>query len=131
MIAMIRNNKYTLYDHDLIRTALLIIIICFLSGCIFRGSDKASSQTPLQTPYQEAPNILIITVDNLGYGDLPIYNQNSPVKTPNIDQAGKPGGSSDQFLHSSTNLLGFPGCIVNRPHSATQWTGLPAARHRR
>ena len=38
------------------------------------------------TANETKPNILIITVDNLGYGDLKEYNSQSPVKTPNIDR---------------------------------------------
>jgi hypothetical protein len=34
----------------------------------------------------QAPNILIITADNLGYGDLVSYNPSSEIWTPNLDQ---------------------------------------------
>jgi arylsulfatase A len=81
------------------RASLLIFTICILSGCIFRGSDKARNQ---------APNILIITVDNLGYGDLHIYNKNSPLKTPNIDRLATQGARLTSFYTAA------PTCSASR-----------------
>lgn len=37
------------------------------------------------------PNILIILADDLGYGDLGVYNPNSLVPTPNLDQLASEG----------------------------------------
>lgn len=37
------------------------------------------------------PNILFIFADDLGYGDLGVYNSNSKVPTPNLDQLAKEG----------------------------------------
>ncbi len=99
MVAMIRNNKYPIKNNDLIKTSLLIIIICLLSGCNFRGSDKAP---------KPAPNILIITVDNLGYGDLHIYNKNSPLITPNIDRLASQGARLTSFYTAA------PTCSASR-----------------
>lgn len=36
-------------------------------------------------------NILIITADNLGYGDLPSYNADSIIRTPNLDRLAAQG----------------------------------------
>ena len=63
------------------------------------GSDKSRNQ---------APNILIITVDNLGYGDLHIYNNNSPLKTPNIDRLAMQGARLTSFYTAS------PTCSASR-----------------
>lgn len=54
---------------------LLIVISC---------STKKSS--PCNTP-----NIIYILADDLGYGDLAVYNKNSKIKTPNLDQLAKEG----------------------------------------
>jgi len=49
----------------------------------------------------KAPNILIITVDNLGYGDLKSYNNHSPVITPNIDLLAAQGARLNSFYTAS------------------------------
>lgn len=54
------------------------------------------------------PNILIITVDNLGYGDLPSYNEESPVLTPNIDRIAREGARFTHFYTAS------PTCSASR-----------------
>ncbi len=40
---------------------------------------------------ERAPNIIIILADDLGYGDPQIYNPDSKIPTPNIDQLAKSG----------------------------------------
>lgn len=52
--------------------------LCFTSSIFLPACISGSAEN-------KKPNILIITVDNLGYGDLKVYNKNSPVLTPNID----------------------------------------------
>lgn len=43
------------------------------------------------TALAEKPNILIILTDDLGYGDVAIYNPDSKVPTPQIDKLAKQG----------------------------------------
>lgn len=67
-----------------------------------------------------SPNILIITADNLGYGDLPCYNPASPIKTPNLDRLAAQGVKLTGFYTAS------PTCTVSR---ACLLTGRVAQRH--
>lgn len=67
------------------------------------------------------PNILIITVDNLGYGDLRAYNKDSPIKTPNIDRLATQGARLTSFYTAS------PTCTVSR---ASLLTGRIPQRHK-
>ena len=41
--------------------------------------------------YAELPNIVIILVDDMGYGDAGCYNANSKIPTPNIDSLAEQG----------------------------------------
>ena len=66
------------------------------------------------------PNILIITADNLGYGDLPSYNPKSPIKSPNLDRLAKQGARLTSFYTAS------PTCTVSR---ACLLTGRIPQRH--
>lgn len=50
-------------------------------ACIFFANEGVA----------DTPNILIIYADDLGYGDLSCYNENSRYETPHLDQMAKEG----------------------------------------
>ena len=78
---------------------LTIITILIVNAC---GSGETAEA-------EEPPtNILIITVDNLGYGDLRIYNEDSPAKTPNINRLASQGATLTSFYTAS------PTCSASR-----------------
>ena len=58
---------------------------------------------------QEKPNVVVMLVDNLGFGDLSIYNGGTRggMKTPNIDKLANEGMRFTQFLVE-------PGCTPSR-----------------
>lgn len=66
------------------------------------------------------PNILIITADNLGYGDLPCYNPESKIIAPNLDRLASEGALLTDFYTAS------PTCTVSR---ACLLTGRVPQRH--
>lgn len=68
----------------------------------------------------DRPNILIITADNLGYGDLKSYNPKSTIRTPRLDRLAAEGIRLTDFYTAS------PTCTVSR---ACLLTGRVADRH--
>jgi len=68
----------------------------------------------------EVPNILIVTVDNLGYADLKSYNKDTLIKTPNLDLFAKQSARLTSFYTAS------PTCTVSR---ACLMTGRIPQRH--
>jgi arylsulfatase A-like enzyme len=68
----------------------------------------------------QRPNILIITVDNLGYGDLRSYNPQSSIRTPRLDRLALEGVRLTNFYTAS------PTCTVSR---ACLLTGRVPQRH--
>ncbi|MCB1065574.1 MAG: sulfatase-like hydrolase/transferase [Verrucomicrobiae bacterium] len=66
------------------------------------------------------PNILIITADNLGYGDLRSYRPESPIPTPHLDRLAAEGARLTSFYTAS------PTCTVSR---ACLLTGRIPERH--
>jgi len=72
------------------------------------------------TTAQDRPNILLITVDNLGYGDLRMYNPASEIKTPHLDKLASQGARLTSFYTAS------PTCTVSR---ACLLTGRIPQRH--
>ena len=87
-------------------TALLLVSLIGLQAADVTGNNR--------------PNILIITADNLGYGDLPSYNPKTTIKTPNLDRFAKQGARLTSFYTAS------PTCTVSR---ACLLTGRIAQRH--
>lgn len=97
-----------------LRSLLRTITVVFAIGHGF--SPVCSKSAVAASP----PNILIITADNLGYGDLQSYNSTSHVRTPNLDR----------LAAQSSRLTGFytasPTCTVSR---ACLLTGRIPQRH--
>ncbi len=67
------------------------------------------------------PNILIITVDNVGYGDFSVYNKDSPIITPNIERLAQEGARLTNFYTAGAT------CTVSR---ASLLTGRIPRRHK-
>ncbi len=59
-----------------------------LGGFAWIGMASAAVATELPT---KLPNIIIVYADDLGYGDLSIYNSNAAYKTPRLDQMASEG----------------------------------------
>ncbi|QGQ25965.1 sulfatase-like hydrolase/transferase [Gimesia benthica] len=87
-------------------------LFCLLSLC-FVGLCLSSEPVAAQQKKQQRPNILLITADNLGYGDLGCYG-NKVMQTPRLDQLAREGTRLTDFYTAS------PTCTVSR---ATLLTG--------
>lgn len=97
-----------------ISRGLLAVACCHLAG-LATAEDMGAEDTG-----SARPNILIVTADNLGYGDLRSYNPASPIKTPSLDRLAAQGARLTSFYTAS------PTCTVSR---ACLLTGRIAQRH--
>lgn len=81
-----------------------VLLVFLLSGCFIYGwpEDLYGAGT------DPAPNILIITVDNIGYGDLKSFNDASTIHTPNLDKLASQGARLTNFYTAS------PTCTASR-----------------
>lgn len=97
-------------EQNIIAIGLLCLLSPALAGRLF---PVAQADEPL-------PNVLIITADNLGYGDLQMYNPDSRIPTPHLDQLAAGGARLTDFYTAS------PTCTVSR---ACLLTGRIPQRH--
>ncbi|MDA0348620.1 MAG: sulfatase-like hydrolase/transferase [Verrucomicrobia bacterium] len=58
------------------------------------------------------PNILIITADNLGYGDLRCYNSESSIITPRLDRLAEEGTRLTSFYTASSTCTVSRACLL-------------------
>ena len=91
-------------------TILILLISMLIIGC--KKSDKSSLS-------EQKPNVLIILTDDMGYGDISSYGQES-YQTPHIDNIAKHGVLSTSFY------VPTPYCAPSR---ATLLTGRFPLRH--
>lgn len=74
---------------------IVIIILLFLCACKEQETgENHSAQAPSDTEQTQSgnikPNVIVIHVDDLGYGDTGVYGA-TKVRTPNIDRLAKEG----------------------------------------
>ena len=65
----------------MIKNSILILMVASIFAC--QSNTKEQNIKP--------PNIVYILADDLGYGDLSIYNVASKIKTPHIDKLASEG----------------------------------------
>ncbi len=76
-----------------------------LFGDVNTKAQAQKKQLPFKTSIKNLPNILLINVDDLGYGDLGCYGSKS-VATPNLDRLAREGVRFTDFY--SCNALCSP-----------------------
>ena len=91
-----------------------VIFAGFLIVCI---AVRSSANPPVAE--RSRPNIVLVTANNLGYGDVGCYG-NSVVKTPHLDRLAQRGARCTDFYTAS------PTCTVSR---ASLLTGRYPQRH--
>ena len=122
-------------------------VLTLVAQCVFANKVPAAERptwqisTPLGSVAQPVkketpPNILLMIVDDLGYGDLSCYG-GQDIRTPNIDQLVASGLKWNRFYASSSvcsptrasvltgcypEIVGVPGVI--RTHADNSWGSL-------
>src|SRR5690606_18984242 len=114
MERIIKNNR----GFEPMKITLSTIKIYFQVVALFAWSTGFAQMS--QTNHPEPPNILIITVDNVGYGDLTVYNEDSPILTPHIENFAAQGATLTSFYTAGAT------CTVSR---ASLLTGRIPRRH--
>ena len=98
-------NEYSVITSLATMTTLVLLLLLL-------PDQQISAESP--------PNILLITCDNLGYGDLPSYNPKSSLQAPHLDHLASQGARLTGFYTAS------PTCTVSR---ACLLTGRIPQRH--
>ncbi|HBE70066.1 MAG TPA: arylsulfatase, partial [Planctomycetaceae bacterium] len=98
----------------------LFVRLCLIPFAICVSAlNSAAAQGVTATEASELPNIVVILADDLGYGDVGCYNDQSQIPTPNIDRLAA-GGMRFTDAHSP--------CTVCTPTRYSLLTGQMAFR---
>ena len=101
-----------------LRRFLSIAVAHGLLAGVSAPADDAAGRA--ESAASHRPNILFITADNLGYGDLSCYRPSSLIKAPQLSRLAREGARLTSFYTAS------PTCTVSR---AGLLTGRIAQRH--
>ena len=74
---------------------------------LFAEVSKAAAETPVMRAAKDKPNIVVLFMDDGGYGDLSCYGHPT-IRTPNLDKMATEGTKFTQFYSSS------PACSASR-----------------
>ena len=105
---VIRKRTRVIASARLLRGALTPVLLCIAMGCYLpeaserdstgsvteqrRNDSTSGSGSPTGDPISPRhPNIMFILADDLGYGDVGCYNDESRVPTPNLDRLAAQG----------------------------------------
>ncbi|PWJ57606.1 arylsulfatase A-like enzyme [Dyadobacter jejuensis] len=89
------------------------LFLSLLLGCSSKSQQSTDDSSSEGQPNEGKPNIVYILADDLGYGDLGCYGQQT-IKTPNIDQL-----AADGMLFTNH----YSGSSVCAPSRASLMTG--------
>jgi len=98
---------------------MLWILALISTACIGGCNETATDLQPGSDEVSDRPNIIYILADDLGYGDLPSYREESPIRTPNLDRMASEGVRFTQHYAGST---------VCAPSRSVLMTGLHVGR---
>uniref|UniRef100_A0A7S3PLL4 Sulfatase N-terminal domain-containing protein n=1 Tax=Aplanochytrium stocchinoi TaxID=215587 RepID=A0A7S3PLL4_9STRA len=79
------------------------IILLVLLSCFIPDTKSNNAEIGVEIGERSPPNILLLYADDLGYGDISSYNQDSKIQTPNIDRLAN-NGMSFTDAHSSSGV---------------------------
>ncbi|SHE48200.1 Arylsulfatase A [Fodinibius roseus] len=104
-----KGKKNFLKSQNILGTCLALLVL--LQACnSVQNKSNGSEQG-------QRPNILIISIDNLGYGDFRTYNEASPIVTPNIDKLASQGVRFTRFYSAPTCAVARAQLLTGRyPH---------------
>jgi arylsulfatase A-like enzyme len=78
-------NEFKFYNQMINKLSILLISVVLFSSC------KKNIDSIAKSKDQKPPNIIYVLADDLGYGDIAAFNDNSKIATPNIDQMASEG----------------------------------------
>ncbi len=112
------------------RRFVIILAVVMACACLARATRSASATEVAST----LPNILIVYADDLGYGDLSVYNPNAAFQTPRLDRMAAEGirfvdAHSPSTICSPSRYGLFSGnllCRTGRPSTAFEGPGGPS-----
>ena len=112
--------------HDAANT--FIRVLRCVAGAVLLGVGCALADAAELRAATAAPNVLLIFIDNVGYGDLGCYG-NAAVKTPHLDRLAADGVRCTDFYVGSPSCAPSRGAILSGCHPVRTGFNYQALRY--